>query len=104
VAEFAACGARCDDIVCSSDVGTLKSENPHAFFGPWLARSGLTFADAVLIDDRTDNCEAFAAQGGQALQWKLGTNPLSDLKAGLHGWFASTSSPSLTTAAPPCPF
>ena len=27
----------CDDIICSSQAGVLKSEDPQAFFGPWLA-------------------------------------------------------------------
>ena len=88
IAEFAACVARCDDILCSSERGTLKSEDPRTFFGPWLEQSGLGFSDAVLVDDRVDNCEAFAAYGGRALRWKFGTNPLSELQAGLEDWFA----------------
>ncbi len=54
----------CDDIVCSSEVGTLKAEDPVGFFGDFLARHGLSFADAALVDDRADNCQAFAEQGG----------------------------------------
>jgi hypothetical protein len=54
----------CDDIICSSQTGALKSEDPQVFFGPWLATYGLGFADAVLIDDRADNCAAFTGQGG----------------------------------------
>jgi hypothetical protein len=30
----------CDDIICSNQAGTLKSEDPQAFFGPWLAAHG----------------------------------------------------------------
>jgi hypothetical protein len=86
VSEFAACVARCDDVICSSDVGTLKSESPEDFFGPWLQDRGLSFDDAVLIDDRADNCEAFTRQGGHALRWKLGTNPLHDVETGLERW------------------
>ena len=87
ISQFATCVASCDDIICSSQVGTLKSEDPAAFFGPWLERRGLRFADAVLIDDRTDNCAAFTEQGGTALHWKLGTNPVSNLDTLLRDWF-----------------
>jgi hypothetical protein len=38
----------CDDIICSSEAGALKSEDPQTFFGPWLAAHGVEFADAVL--------------------------------------------------------
>ncbi len=48
----------CDDLICSSHVAALKAEDPRAFFGPWLAANGMGFADAVLIDDRVDNCTA----------------------------------------------
>ena len=67
----------CDDIICSSQAGALKSEDPQAFFGPWLALHGVGFADAVLIDDRADNCAAFTGQGGTAIQWKMGTSTTS---------------------------
>lgn len=65
----------CDDIICSSQAGALKSEDPQAFFGPWLAAHAVRFADALLIDDRADNCAAFTSQGGTAIQWKMGANP-----------------------------
>jgi hypothetical protein len=69
----------CDDIICSSQAGTLKSEDPQAFFGPWLAVHGVGFTDAVLIDDRADNCAAFTSQGGTAsgcapVRWRPGEN------------------------------
>jgi hypothetical protein len=51
----------CDDIICSSDVGALKAEDPVGFFGCWLAGNGMGFSDAALIDDRADNCAAFAS-------------------------------------------
>jgi hypothetical protein len=54
----------CDDVICSSQAGTLKSEDPQTFFGPWLTMHGIGFTDAVLIDDRADNCAAFTSQGG----------------------------------------
>jgi hypothetical protein len=78
--------AICDDIICSSEAGTLKSEDPRAFFGPWLTAHGVGFTDAVLIDDRADNCAAFTSQGGTAVQWKMGLSDLSDLASRLRHW------------------
>lgn len=76
----------CDDIICSSEAGTLKSEDPRAFFGPWLDEHGVGFTDAVLIDDRADNCAAFTSQGGTAVQWKMGASDISDLTSRLRQW------------------
>jgi hypothetical protein len=76
----------CDDIICSSKAGALKSEDPQTFFGPWLAAHGVGFADAVLIDDRADNCAAFTGQGGAAIQWKMGTHDISDVTGQLKSW------------------
>jgi hypothetical protein len=81
----------CDDIICSSDVAALKSEDPQAFFGPWLATHGLAFPDAVLIDDRADNCAAFTSCGGTAIQWKMGTHDISDATAQLKQWLHTQS-------------
>ncbi|WP_327116931.1 hypothetical protein OHB12_06100 [Nocardia sp. NBC_01730] len=58
-----------DDILSSSDTGVLKSEDPQSFFGPWLTKAGLSFTDALLIDDRTDNCTAFELHAGAAIEW-----------------------------------
>lgn len=79
----------CDDIICSSDVAALKSEDPAGFFGPWLADSGLEFTDAVLIDDRADNCAAFRDRGGTTLQWKMGTDPIGDAADALRRWIGT---------------
>jgi hypothetical protein len=76
----------CDDIICSSQSGALKSEDPQAFFGPWLKDHALSFANAVLIDDRSDNCAAFTSQGGTAIQWKMGTNDLYEVTSALREW------------------
>jgi hypothetical protein len=76
----------CDDIVCSSQNGALKSEDPQTFFGPWLAAHGLTFADAALVDYRADNCAAFTGQGGSAIQWKMGTHDIADASGKLKLW------------------
>jgi len=79
--------AFCDDIVCSSEVGQLKSEDPVGFFGPWLSAYGLRFSDALLIDDRADNCAAFVQQGGAVIQWKMGAGEISQITESLDGWF-----------------
>jgi hypothetical protein len=76
----------CDDIICSSQAGTLKSEDPQAFFGPWLAAHGVSFTDTVLIDDRADNCAAFTSRGGTAIPWKMGASDVSDLAGRLRQW------------------
>lgn len=83
----------CDDIICSSQAGALKCENPQAFFGPWLAAHAVPFTDALLIDDRADNCDAFTSQGGTAIQWKMGTNPISELAASLRQWLDTDTYP-----------
>jgi FMN phosphatase YigB (HAD superfamily) len=82
---MAAWAAGCDDLVCSSEVGVLKID-PIAFFGPYLRASGLGFAEALLIDDRTDNCAAFTAAGGAALRWTMHADPLADVARTLHAW------------------
>ena len=81
----------CDDIICSSQTRALKSEDPQAFFAPWLAMHGMRFADAVLIDDRADNCAAFTGQGGAAIQWKMGANDVGDGVSQLKRWLGTAS-------------
>lgn len=84
----------CDDIICSSQTGALKSDEPNVFFGPWLAAHGMRFADAMLIDDRADNCAAFTTQGGAAIQWKIGTGDVGDLTSRLRQWLNNDPAPS----------
>lgn len=76
----------CDDIICSSNVGALKAEDPVSFFGPWLDEYGRDFSDALLIDDRADNCDAFRGQGGSAVQWKMGKNDISEVRQSVDDW------------------
>jgi FMN phosphatase YigB (HAD superfamily) len=83
----------CDDLICSSHVAALKAEDPQAFFGPWLAASGMRFADAVLIDDRADNCAAFTACGGAAIPWKMSTDDISDVSHALKRWLNTRTHP-----------
>jgi hypothetical protein len=91
----------CDDIICSSQAGALKSEDPQAFFGPWLSTHWVSFGDAVLIDDRADNCAAFASQGGTAIQWKMGTSDISEATSRLRQWLDADPG-SATTSAGRC--
>jgi FMN phosphatase YigB (HAD superfamily) len=56
-----------DDYLVSSDLGVLKAEDPHRFFGPWLASHQVEIGDAMLIDDRMENCDRFREIGGQAI-------------------------------------
>jgi hypothetical protein len=81
----------CDDIICSSQAGALKSDDPQTFFGPWLAAHGVGFTDAVLIDDRADNCAAFTGQGGTAIQWKMGTDDIVGISTRLTQWIDAHS-------------
>jgi len=81
----------CDDIICSSDVAALKADDPRAFFGTWLDQHGMQFADAVLIDDRADNCTAFTNCGGTAIRWKMGTDDVNDATAALKRWLGTVA-------------
>jgi FMN phosphatase YigB (HAD superfamily) len=81
----------CDAIICSSDVRALKAEDPARFFGPFLARWGLSFADAALIDDRADNCQAFQEQGGTALRYAMKTDDLGTIEGPLRAWLRGPS-------------
>jgi len=76
----------CDDIICSSEVGALKAEDPVGFFGPWLSEYDLSFSNALLIDDRADNCDAFRGQGGSAVQWKMRENDISEVRQSVGRW------------------
>jgi hypothetical protein len=90
---LAAWASACDDLVCSSDVGVLKAGDPAAFFGPYLAACGLGFGDALLIDDRSDNCLAFRRAGGTALRWTMHTDPLAEVVATLGTWLGGDGAP-----------
>jgi hypothetical protein len=74
-----------DDLLCSSSLGVLKSEDPVRFFGPWLEAHGLTFEDALLIDDRGDNCDQFRAAGGSTVQWTE-SDDHDDSIAAIRSW------------------
>jgi len=64
-----------DGTLCSCYAGAFKAEDPSKFFGTWLTEHALTFADSILVDDRKDNCKAFAHAGGAAIQWQMDDDP-----------------------------
>jgi hypothetical protein len=66
------------------------AKDPHQFFGPFLEDHGLNFADAALIDDRLDNCEAFQAAGGTPIRYKMQANEVSEVEASLTAWLADS--------------
>jgi FMN phosphatase YigB (HAD superfamily) len=67
-------------VLCSAELGVTKAEDPLAFFGETLTALGLGFADACLLDDRADNCAAFQACGGQAIQHRSETESVTALQ------------------------
>ncbi|WP_214322981.1 hypothetical protein [Nonomuraea sediminis] len=89
----------CDDIICSSDVAVLKSEGIVRFFGPWLSRHGMSFHDALLIDDLANNCAAFREQGGTALCWRMGADDITEAATALSRWLDGSAASELSYAA-----
>lgn len=79
-----------DDMICSGTQGVLKAEDPSAFFGPWLAAHDLDFSEALLVDDRSDNCAAFLAAGGHALVWPRGEHEAQAEALGYIGEWSRT--------------
>ena len=81
------------DFICSSGIGTLKAQDTRIFFGTVLSAYGLRFSDALLIDDRADNCEAFRRCGGCTLHWRTGVNKVSEAVEHTRLWlYADRSS------------
>lgn len=68
-----------DDVLCSSELRILKSEDPQRFFEHWLSSHTLDFSDALLLDDLENNCRVFRTAGGTAIQWN---SDLLELEAG----------------------
>ncbi|MEV4237142.1 hypothetical protein AB0J47_18410 [Nocardia sp. NPDC049737] len=77
-----------DDLICSSDVGVCKKDDPNRFFGGWLDAHGLTIAEATLIDDKTTNCDAFDLHGGTAVRWDANRDSIAELRHTLEQWTA----------------
>lgn len=100
--SLGAWASSCDDLVCSSEVGVLKTD-ARTFYGGYLRASGLTFDDALLIDDRSDNCAAFRAVGGTALRWTMHADPLAEVSATLRAWLDGIPKPPPTMPLPIAP-
>lgn len=88
---------RVDGLLCSSKRRVLKAEDPDAFFGEWLARKDLGFADAVLVDDREDKRAAFEAHGGSTIAW----SPDAAVQAAALDAIRAFAQPADTLAATP---
>ena len=85
------CFARCvipllsrhpiDQVLISAEIGVLKREDPERFFGPTLRMIGLTFSDALLVDDDPANCQSFARAGGTSILYRDTTTASASLTA-----------------------
>ena len=65
----------CDDIICSSQAGSAEKRRPAGVLRAMAGRARRGFTDAVLIDDRADNCAAFtAAARPSSGKWALTTS------------------------------
>lgn len=58
-----------DDILCSSDLGLLKTQNITDFFGDWLSANSIQIENSLLIDDCETTCLAFKDAGGYAIHY-----------------------------------
>lgn len=56
-----------DDVLCSSELGILKREDPSRFFGGWLKKLSLNFQNSLLLDDLEENCAPFRSAGGTTI-------------------------------------
>jgi len=84
--SLAAWSTSFDDLVCSAETGVVKASDARAFFGRYLWSTGLRFSDALLVDDRTDNCAAFREAGGATLRWTMHADRLDVLAGSLEAW------------------
>ncbi len=84
-------------VLCSSDLGVLKAEDPERFFGSLVRSHGLEPRDTLLVDDSASNCAAFEKWGGRALQFA----PETDLDAILR--WSQRAGRSANRALPPAP-
>lgn len=80
-----------DAIICSCDTGTLKSSfGSERHFRAWLDSKDLVIDDALLIDDKAENCRQWERHGGTAVQWQLG-DELGGLDAAVSSWLTGRS-------------
>jgi len=70
-----------DYVINSADVKALKAEDPEKFFGSFITSQNMSFSDAILIDDKAYNIDAFTSVGGQGLCYKY---PQDNVKQAMH--------------------
>jgi FMN phosphatase YigB (HAD superfamily) len=61
---------RFDYVLCSSELGVLKSDSIYNFFSPWLYMHKMNFENAILIDDSEETCKSFQEAGGVSIHFK----------------------------------
>jgi FMN phosphatase YigB (HAD superfamily) len=76
-----------DFVLCSSELGVLKSDGVQKFFGPWLKAQNIGYQQAMLIDDCQKTCQAFRNAGGLSVVYE----GVSKIKKPLSNWFGSAS-------------
>lgn len=80
-----------DAIICSCDTGALKASfGSGRHFKAWLDSRDLVIDDALLIDDKPENCRQWEHHGGTAVRWQLG-NRLGDLDEAVSRWLTERS-------------
>lgn len=77
------CASVFDAYINSYRIRALKAQNPQTFFGTYLQTINKTFADSILIDDRSDNIKAFEAQGGTGVLYRYEKNSTDEMLATL---------------------
>lgn len=69
-----------DTVLCSSQLGVLKKENPKKFFLEWLTINNIKIQNSILIDDNIDNCNRFKQIGGTAIIHKSNLDTALELE------------------------
>lgn len=89
--SLAGIAPRFEAIICSCETGTLKASfGSGRHFKEWLDSKDLVIDDALLIDDKPENCRQWERHGGTAVRWKLGDR-LEDLDAAVSRWLTERS-------------
>lgn len=87
-----------DAVLCSSQLGVLKAEDPQRFFGGCVNDYGLRPGDALLIDDSAHNCVRFEQWGGSAIHHVDMRSTLSALRE----WLTTIRGASCAQPSGPC--
>ena len=90
-----------DAIVNSSQRRVLKTEDPERFFAPIFQATGLSWRQAILIDDCAKTCTVFRALGGRAYHFttmqrlllELGRDPLPTVRLAARHAASATEKP-----------